>query len=84
MPTTKTTAYPQQPSKQPYSPWNPRKPSKANGEALGDIFDDHIEENYDLFTKKSDASFSTLGKYHVEMGKKPSLYVISSLEITLR
>ena len=65
------TTNPTQPSNQPYSPWNPRRPSKADGEGLGKIFDDHIEANYDLFTKKSDASFSTLGKYHVEMGTMP-------------
>ena len=60
-----------QPKKQPqHSPWNPRGASKTTKE-LGKILDDHIDANYESFTTKEDATFSTLGRYHVEMGKMP-------------
>ena len=64
-----------QPKKQPqqHTPWNPRGPSKTNKE-LGKIFNDHIDSNYDDFTTKEDARFSTLGRYHVEMGKMPGKF----------
>ena len=64
-----------QPLKQPqqHTPWNPRGPSKTNKE-LGKIFNDHIDSNYDDFTTKEDARFSTLGRYHVEMGKMPGKF----------
>ena len=55
-----------------YSPWNPRGETKTSSPALGKIFDEHIYEHYDDFTKADDSTFKALGKYHVEPGTMPT------------
>ena len=54
------------------NPWTPVRKSKAGSAKLFAMFGEHIDANYDEFTKKEDSSFESLGKSHVEIGKFPT------------